>query len=381
MIPKTAADPARPTAVDTQPCDVELRGVTKTYGSTVAVAGIDLTIGRGQLVSLLGPSGSGKTTVLRMIAGLVDPTAGEIYIRGREVSRVPVHRRGLAMMFQNYSLFPHMTVAQNAAFGLEMRDVPRGEVSTRVTEVLELVQLKGLGGRYPRQLSGGQQQRVALARCLAISPAVLLLDEPLAALDKKLREAMQVELRALQRRLRITTIFVTHDQEEALTLSDRIAILNEGRVEQVGTPFEIYERPASRFVSQFIGVSNFLEAVLEGPAEGGLLVLRTPGGLRLGVRESAVAGSRDGRLTVAVRPEKITLSRSGADGGPNVATGSVVNVVYLGNLTQWDVRLDTGEQLTVVRQNQEAELPWASFGPGDQVGLRWVPEANRVLLT
>ena len=249
--------------------DVELRGVTKTFGRVRAMDAVDLEVRKGEFLSLLGPSGSGKTTTLRVIAGLVEPTAGEVLIGGRVMTQVPVHRRNLAMVFQNYALFPHLSVFENVAFGLEMRRMSRTEVTRRVADALALVRLPGFEARYPQQLSGGQRQRVALARAIVVQPSVLLLDEPLGALDKKLRESMQVELKALQRTLGVTTIFVTHDQEEALTLSDRVAVMNDGRIEQLDTPVEVYERPRTRFVSDFIGVSNFLEGEVthgDGPA-------------------------------------------------------------------------------------------------------------------
>jgi len=230
--------------------DVELRAIAKRYGAVQAVADLDLRVEPGQFVSLLGPSGCGKTTTLRIIAGLVRQVMND----------VPVHHRGLGLVAQNYALFPHMTVMENVTFGLRMRNAAPADIARRAGEALEMVRLTGLQDRYPRQLSGGQQQRVALARCLLVEPAVLLLDEPLGALDKKLREAMQVELKSLQRQVGITAIFVTHDQEEALTLSDRIAVMHQGRIQQVGAPHDIYERPRTRFVAEFIGVCNFLEA-------------------------------------------------------------------------------------------------------------------------
>src|SRR5271156_4774080 len=242
---------------------VRLSELTKLYGATRAVDRLSLSIAPGNMVALLGPSGCGKTTTLRMIAGLIEPNAGDIFIDDRRITRVPVHRRNIGMLFQNYALFPHMTVAENVAFGLEARRLPRAETASRVAGALQLVQLDGYADRMPAQLSGGQQQRVALARCLVVEPALLLLDEPLGALDKSLRESMQVELRALQRRLGITTIMVTHDQEEALTLADQVAIMRNGQLEQLGSPTEVYQQPVSRFVAGFIGVSNFFRGRVE----------------------------------------------------------------------------------------------------------------------
>jgi putative spermidine/putrescine transport system ATP-binding protein len=237
--------------------DIEVTGVAKSYGTTLAVSDVSFGVEQGHVLSLLGPSGCGKTTVMRMIAGLISPSAGSIAIKGQPVTRIPVHRRNVGMLFQNYALFPHLDVSRNIAFGLEMRKVRKDEAARKVEQALAMVRLDGFGARYPHQLSGGQQQRVALARALVIEPAALLLDEPFGALDKKLRENMQIEMRQLQQRLGITTLMVTHDQDEALTLSDRIAVMRAGRIEQFGTPTEIYERPVSRFVANFIGTSNF----------------------------------------------------------------------------------------------------------------------------
>jgi len=244
--------------------DVVLSRVRKSFGAVVAVDDVSMSIARGSIVSLLGPSGCGKTTTLRLVAGFERPDAGEVAIRGARVNDVPPYRRDFGMVFQSYALFPHLTVADNVGFGLRMRHVPREERRRLVAEALALVKLEGFADRQPRQLSGGQQQRVALARAIVFKPAVLLLDEPLGALDKMLREEMQVELRQLQQRLAITTVFVTHDQEEALTLSDRVAVMRGGRIEQVGAPREIYERPATEFVAGFLGASNFLDAEVAG---------------------------------------------------------------------------------------------------------------------
>ena len=251
---------------------VRLKELTKLFGDTRAVDRVSLSIEPGSMVALLGPSGCGKTTILRMIAGLVEPNAGEILLDDRSITHVPVHRRNIGMLFQNYALFPHLNVAENIAFGLETRGVKRVAAAERVVGALQLVQLPDYGDRMPGQLSGGQQQRVALARALVVEPALLLLDEPLGALDKALRESMQVELRSLQQRLGVTTIMVTHDQDEALTMADRIVIMRDGRIEQVGAPAEVYQRPVSRFVAGFLGASNFLRGRVVIAANGGVLV-------------------------------------------------------------------------------------------------------------
>jgi spermidine/putrescine transport system ATP-binding protein len=269
---------------------VELREVTKRFGSVAVVEGVSLQIRPGEFFSLLGPSGCGKTTTLRILAGFVQPDAGEVFIAGKRVTHLPPNERDVNMVFQNYALFPHLTVEQNVAFGLEIQKLPRAQIRKRVGWALELVRLCGLESRYPHQLSGGQQQRVALARALVTQPSVLLLDEPLGALDLKLRQQMQLELKKLQRELAITFLYVTHDQEEALTMSDRLAVMNQGRVVQVGTPQEIYERPATRFVADFIGESNFLEGRVV--AWDGKKALVQIGSLSATVRSPSISGSR-----------------------------------------------------------------------------------------
>src|SRR5713226_4877609 len=274
----TSSSPARRRQMNS--ADVRLQNLSKQYHRTTAVDDVSLTIEPGSMVALLGPSGCGKTTCLRMIAGLVSPTSGDILVNGGRVTRVPVHRRNIGMLFQNYALFPHMTVRENIAFGLEMRGIGKADAARRVSHALDLVRLADFGGRLPSQLSGGQKQRVALARALVIEPAVLLLDEPLGALDKGLRESMQVELRALQRRLGVTTVMVTHDQDEALTMADRIVVMREGRLEQVGTATDIYQRPASRFVATFLGASNLFDGKVER-GSGGEALVTTAGGLSL----------------------------------------------------------------------------------------------------
>src|SRR5271170_7467897 len=305
---------------------VRLNELTKLFGTTRAVDRVSLAIEPGSMVALLGPSGCGKTTTLRMIAGLVEPSAGEISLDERSITPVPVHRRNIGMLFQNYALFPHMTVAENIAFGLETRGVKGAAALARVQGALQLVQLAGYGDRLPSQLSGGQQQRVALARALVVEPRLLLLDEPLGALDKSLRESMQTELRGLQQRLGVTTVFVTHDQDEALTMADRIVIMRDGWVEQIGAPAEVYQRPVSRFVADFLGAANFFRGRVERIVNGSSLVA-VPGGPTLTVPSSRTIGSQ---VTVALRPESIALAPSAANGEPtpNTTPAIVEQVIY-----------------------------------------------------
>ncbi len=332
--------------VDAQPggaTAVRLDGLRKTYGDVVAVDGVDLDIRAGEFFTLLGPSGSGKTTTLRLIAGFERPDEGRVELGGRDVSDVPPYARDVNTVFQDYALFPHMTVAENVAYGLRVKGVPRRDRDARVEEVLRRMRLPGLGKRKPVQLSGGQRQRVALARALVNRPQVLLLDEPLGALDLKLRQEMQVFLKSLQRDLGITFVYVTHDQDEALTMSDRLAVFNDGRIEQVGAPAEVYERPESAFVAGFVGVSNEVE--------------------------------RDGRRFV-VRPEKIHLGEAGAApaDGMHAETGRIRDVVYAGMVTRFVVELDRGGELQVVRQNLETSSAQALDAKGRAVLLEWRPE-------
>jgi putative spermidine/putrescine transport system ATP-binding protein len=324
------------------PPDVRLVGVRKAYGEVVAVAGIDLEVAAGEFFTLLGPSGSGKTTTLRMIAGFEEPDRGRVELAGRDVTGLPPYDREVNTVFQDYALFPHMTVGENVEYGLRVSGVGRAERRARAAEALEMVRLGGFESRKPSMLSGGQRQRVALARAIVNRPRVLLLDEPLGALDLKLREQMQVELKGIQSEVGITFIYVTHDQDEALTMSDRIAVFNEGRVEQVGAPVEVYERPATRFVTGFVGVSNVLE--------------------------------RDGtRFTV--RPEKIRLLDSD-DGGQGMHTerGVIRDVAYAGMVTRYLIELDAGGELQVVRQNLETSSSEALEQRGRQVTVGWRPD-------
>src|SRR5688500_18384538 len=277
--------------------DLSLNGLSKHYGDFYAVREVSLTIADGEFLVLLGPSGCGKTTTLRMIAGFIEPSAGHVRLAGQDVTLLPPWRRNAGMVFQSYALFPHMTVAQNVAFGLEMRKLSRADIERRLEEVLALVRLGGYGGRMPRQLSGGQHQRVALARALAIRPDVLLLDEPLSNLDAKLRQEVRVEIRELQRQLGLTTVMVTHDQEEALTMADRLVVMNEGSVRQVGTQRDLYERPADRFVAGFVGRTTFLAGSIEAPGR-----FRSDGGLAL-----ACTGGNPGRAALSLRPERVEI--------------------------------------------------------------------------
>ncbi|MFD9609942.1 ABC transporter ATP-binding protein [Streptomyces sp. NPDC059083] len=330
---------------------IRLTGLRRTYGRTEAVAGVDLDIADGEFFSMLGPSGSGKTTVLRMIAGFETPTAGTVELAGRDVTRLAPFERDVHTVFQDYALFPHMTVEQNVAYGLKVRGVPRAERLVRARAALAQVGLDGLGRRRPAELSGGQRQRVALARALVGRPRVLLLDEPLGALDLKLRERMQVELKAIQREVGITFVFVTHDQEEALTMSDRIAVFHQGRIEQVATPAEIYEHPATPFVAGFVGTSNLLSG------DAARRVVGAPG-------------------TYSIRPEKIrVLSDHTAPGEPghSTASGTVAEVVYLGDSTRFLVDLDGGGRLTALQQNLRTSSADLAAFRGARIGLQWHP--------
>jgi spermidine/putrescine transport system ATP-binding protein len=353
---------------------VELKGVSKHFGSVVAVDDLSVAIRDGEFFSLLGPSGCGKTTTLRLIAGFEIPTAGEVYIGTEPQGDKPPYHRPVNTVFQNYALFPHMTVFQNVAFGLEMKKVPKDSIRHRVTEALEMVQLPGMERRKPEQLSGGQQQRVALARALVNQPQVLLLDEPLGALDLKLRKAMQLELKALQERVGITFVYVTHDQEEALTMSDRIAVINKGRLLQVGTPEEIYERPADRFVADFIGQTNFLEGLVRARA-GDQAIVVVDGTLTIrAVADRSVTLNE--RVTVAIRPEKISVHAAPPD--ERAVAGTVEEVVYTGTDTHYLVRV-TEERIVTARQQNVAVGGAVSFAAGTQVYLHWQPTSARLL--
>jgi putative spermidine/putrescine transport system ATP-binding protein len=321
---------------------IRVRALRKNYGGVVALAGVDLEVRQGEFFTLLGPSGSGKTTLLRLIAGFERPDGGTIELAGREISRVPPYDRDVNTVFQDYALFPHMTVAENIQYGLKVRRLARSERRLRGDRALEMVRLGGLGDRKPAQLSGGQRQRVALARAIVNQPQVLLLDEPLGALDLKLRQEMQLELQHVQREVGITFVYVTHDQEEALSMSDRIAVLSKGRIEQVGSPLEVYERPETDFVAGFIGISNLIE--------------------------------RDGRH-MTVRPEKIRLLADGEEAPPgaHVETGRISDVIYVGVITRYVVALDAGGELVVARQNEQAPVA-THEASGRPARIAWLPD-------
>ena len=339
---------AAASTADPRPIAVRLEGLRKTFGDVVAVANVDLDVYEGEFFSLLGPSGSGKTTTLRMIAGFELPSAGRILLSGRDVSRLPPYERDVNTVFQDYALFPHMNVEDNVAYGLMVRHVPRAERRTRVGEALRMVRLEGFGRRRPAQLSGGQRQRVALARALVNHPRVLLLDEPLGALDLKLRQEMQIELKGIQQRVSITFIYVTHDQGEALTMSDRLAVFNHGLIEQVGTPADVYEHPRTAFVAGFVGTSNLLAG------QAAQAILGSPG-------------------PYTIRPEKIRLGRPDDPVGPDEATalGRVDEVVYLGSDTRYVVGLEAGATLVVTQQNLATSSMEALALRGTAVRLTW----------
>jgi spermidine/putrescine transport system ATP-binding protein len=358
---------------------VELRNVWKRFpdpaGELVtAVKNVSLQIRDGEFFAMLGPSGCGKTTSLRMIAGFELPTEGEVYIHGRPMGRTPPFQRPVNTVFQNYALFPHMTIGENVAFGLQMERVPKSEIERRVKEALAMVRLPGYEQRRARQLSGGQQQRVALARALVKRPEVLLLDEPLGALDLKLRKEMQLELKRLQREVGITFVFVTHDQEEALTMSDRIAVMSNGEALQIGTASEIYEQPNCRFVADFIGETNFLTGKVAGQ-NGPLLTVDLLGGqqVRVASNQSLPAHTE---VTVAVRPEKLNLGPG--NGRDNQLTGRIVDVLYIGTDTQYDVRLPGDQALRVRAQNHQPGSP-ALAAEGDEVVVTFAVDAGRIL--
>jgi putative spermidine/putrescine transport system ATP-binding protein len=318
-----------------------LRGITKRFGASVAVNDVDLEVHRGEFFTMLGPSGSGKTTLLRLIAGFEIPDAGSIALHGEDVTSLPPYQRNVNTVFQDYALFPHFSVEENVAYGLRVRRIPRAQRAIRVQEVLAMVRMEEFAKRKPAQLSGGQRQRVALARAIVNEPEVLLLDEPLGALDLKLRQEMQVELKRIQRQVGITFIYVTHDQEEALTMSDRLAVFRDGRVEQVGPPSEVYEKPATEFVASFVGTSNVIE---------------TPQG------------------RAVLRPEKIELSSGAVPEGRLGDSGRIVDVAYLGMITRFTIELKSGRNMTAVRQNRSAGAAGArgeDFFPGSEVTISW----------
>ncbi len=346
-----------------------LTGIRKTFGAEAVVKDFNLKVERGELVTFLGPSGCGKTTTLRMIAGFETPTEGSIRIDGRDVTHLSARRRAIGMVFQAYALFPNMTVERNIAFGLKVAGKPAAEIKARVDEMLALIKLSDLAGRFPHQLSGGQQQRVSLARALAPSPRMLLLDEPLSALDARIRAGLREEIRALQQKLGITTIFVTHDQEEALSISDRIVVMNEGAIEQIGSPGDIYNRPRTRFVASFVGTLNTLQGVVADPVEGAIRVGQTMLRAR-GVIEGAMAGET---RALALRPEALRLGPP-AD-GDNALTGVIEDATFLGAIVRLRVRIDGGALLVDAFNSNGASFP----EPGDEVKVSFSPNDLIVL--
>ncbi len=353
---------------------IEVRGVSKIFGTgesqVAALDDVSVSIRENEFFTLLGPSGCGKTTLLRLIAGFDFPTNGQILLHGDDIALLPPYKRPVNTVFQSYALFPHMTVAGNIAFGLEMLGKPKAEIEARVAAMLKLVKMEALRDRRTSQISGGQQQRVALARALAPQPKVLLLDEPLSALDYKLRKEMQIELKRLQNETGITFIFVTHDQEEALTMSDRIAVMSSGKILQVGSPRDIYDRPAERFVADFIGESNFLDAAIVSAA-GGRATVRLASGAELAATLPEGFQPKD-RVTVVVRPEQARLVREGG-----AVTGVLENVVYFGTDTHFHVRPDTGGEFIVRQQNSRSGD--AGFARGDRIGVAIGEDAAQVL--
>jgi len=364
--PQVAPAAARAAQAGPKIADVRLQDVTKRFDDVVAVDDLSLEIEQGSFFALLGPSGCGKTTTLRMIGGFEEPTSGTIFLGDRDVVGLPPYRRDVNTVFQSYALFPHLSIFENVAFGLRRKGVDRKNLRGRVLEMLHLVELEGMERRKPRQLSGGQQQRVALARALVCSPRVLLLDEPLGALDLKLRKQMQLFLKRIQHDIGITFIHVTHDQEEAMTMADRIAVMNKGQIEQLGSPDELYERPETPFVAGFLGVSNLLPGTVAGPD-----LVRLDDGTQVHVRPETLHG-RTGRVAVGIRPEKIRIDA----GEANTLDGIVKESAYVGVATQYIVETESG-RLTVYVQNVRPGAEGAA--PGDRLTLSWSPDATFVV--
>jgi spermidine/putrescine ABC transporter ATP-binding subunit len=350
--------------------DIQLSRVTKRFGRVTAVDGVSFTVRRGSFFSLLGPSGCGKTTILRMISGFEEPSEGQILISGRPMTGVPAYRRPTNLVFQHLSLFPHLSVSENIGFGLEMKKAARPAIRREVAAMLELIELPGFGDRRIHQLSGGQQQRVAIARALINKPTVVILDEPLGALDLKLRNQMQLELKRIQREVGTTFVYVTHDQGEAITMSDHMAVMNQGRVEQIGPCEEIYDRPQTAFVAGFIGETNFLDGEVEGSRNGGALVRAH--GLSVVTASDGIAS---GPVTLCVRPEKIRLGRSLENVG-NVFPARVVEVVYQGGSSTYTVELENRLRLTATAQNADEEM---RFAEGENVRVGWRPDSAVVI--
>ncbi len=347
---------------------VELDNIRLCYGAVEVLKGISLRLESSEFAAVLGPSGCGKTSLLNIIAGFSDYT-GALRIDGQDVSNVPPHRRNIGIVFQDYALFPHKTVAENIGYGLRLRSAPRGKIKDRVKELVDLLKLDGLADRYPAKLSGGQRQRVAIARALAIEPKMLLLDEPLSALDKKLREEMQVELRQIQRKVGITTLFVTHDQEEALALADRVIVMNGGLISQIGTPADIYLRPADPFVAGFIGRSNFFNAEVID-AEGDDIIVRTDAGDVLRVRSDRLL-QKGSKIVFSVRPERIRLGRRGESDVPNVLNGRIEHVIFMGAQRHVRIITDSKRRIDITAPEECAE--------GEDIALSWQPSDAVIL--
>ncbi|HEX8206381.1 MAG TPA: ABC transporter ATP-binding protein, partial [Solirubrobacteraceae bacterium] len=369
----TAVTPTSDPEQSSASADIVLERVTKRFGETLAVDALDLAIPRGSFFALLGPSGCGKTTTLRMIGGFEDPTEGIVRLGGEDVTDLPPFKRDVNTVFQSYALFPHLDVQRNVAFGLERKKLAKGEVRQRVADVLELTQLSELAGRKPNQLSGGQQQRVALARALVNRPRALLLDEPLGALDLRLRKQLQIELKRIQTDVGLTFVHVTHDQEEAMTMADEIAVMNAGRIEQRGSASELYEAPGTEFVANFLGVSNLVDAKLKSKDATYATFETHDGALVRAPAERA----REGAVRVGVRPEKLEVCTEAPD-GLNVLRGRVEVAAYLGVSFQYVVRAPGGEELTVIEQNRGG-AHGATVGPGRDVLLKWRPEHTFVV--
>ncbi len=342
---------------------LRIENLYKSYGNVQVLKGINLKVEQGEFLSLLGPSGCGKTTLLRIISGLTNLTSGNMYVEGKEISNLPTYKRNNGMVFQNYALFPHMTVWQNIAFGLKMHHVPKEEIKSRTQKALEMIHLENLGSRYPKELSGGQQQRVALVRALVLNPTLLLLDEPLCNLDAKLRKEMRIEIRRIQKELKITTIFVTHDQEEALSMSDQIAVINEGCIEQIGTPEDLYNHPCSRFVANFIGNTNLFTCTLKSQEESEIT------GLYGVVKVKAFNTEQkkiSGEFSLSVRPDRVTIGRNVIEGKNNLK-GTIRTKVYLGSLVRFIIKDCNDNEISAEVPSLESK----QFNEGDTVNASW----------
>ena len=353
---------------------LKMKSLTKRYENFFAVDHISSEVKKGEFLTLLGPSGSGKTTTLMMIAGFVEPTSGDILIEGRSIVSKPPHTRDVGMVFQNYALFPHLTVFENIAFPLKMRKTEKSKIEKRVNDVLELVRLPEVSGRYPKQLSGGQQQRIALARALVFNPPLLLMDEPLGALDKQLREHMQLEIKHIQEDLDITVIYVTHDQAEALTMSDTIAVMNHGKIVQYGSAEDLYERPANKFVAEFIGESNFLEGKIES-IDGDSIYARTHGQLEIHARQNQDV-SLGQEVFFTLRPERITFKNETGQMA-NIFNGVIEEVIYVGEISKYMIRLSEEDDLFILKQQNQ--LGVKKYKKGDRVIIGWNPEDMRLI--